>query len=242
MRKNVGVVLIGLALALGGCATVAPSMEGKGVTTTREVRERDYIIGVERSVVVGNSIVRVRDYLESVTETPSMVASQDFQLSGGPVTMRFRQGEQLAIIGERVVDGRNYTVAAKDNAFGIQIADDGTIAPGVLNNVNVAPVVMVYQFQPNPAGARFTRATDRQVSRSPRGQNFEIVFNGIDGQAMRFQYREYTAEDMARPAFYQELSYPLNTRTVRFRDIVIQVAAVDAQQIRFTVTADGAVG
>jgi hypothetical protein len=94
---------------------------------------------------------------------------------------------------------------------------------------------MAYRFTPSPTSARLERADASDTRRTPTGENFEIVFNGIDGSAMRFQYREYTAGDLARPAFFQDLSYPLSSRTVRFRTMSIAVASVDAQQIRYTV-------
>lgn len=236
-----GLALLAVLLVTG-CATVAVST-GKGPAQVNQVRDANYTLGVEQTVVVGDPIVRIRDYSETITETASMEASEAFVLSGGLVSIQFQRGERLPIFGERVNDGVTYTVAAK-GAYGIQIAPDGSIGPGVINGLGTdVQVVMAYRFTPSSPTARFTRAVDRQVQRTPSGgQNFEIVFNGIDGQAMRFQYREYTAEDLARPAFFQELSYPLRTDTIRFRQILVHVAAVDAQQIRYTVLEDGGAG
>lgn len=112
-----------------------------------------------------------------------------------------------AIVGQRVEGGVTYTVARKGE-FGIHIASDGTMGLRVINGLGrtggPAEVVMVYRFSPSSSSARFNRVADRIVQRTSAGQNFEIVFNGIDGQAMRFQYREYTANDFARPAFFQD--------------------------------------
>jgi hypothetical protein len=226
------------ALFLAACATVAMTVD-KAPEQTNQVRDTNYTLGVERTVVVGNPIVRVRDYLETITETASMEATESFQLTGGIVTILFQRGERLPIFGQRVTDGTTYTVARKDR-FGIQIAPDGSIGPGVINGLGTdVQVVMAYRFSPSSPTARFNRVVDRNARSSQSGQNFEIVFNGIDGQAMHFQYREYTADDLARPAFSQDLSYPLSTRTIRFRDLVIAVASVNAEEIRHTVVADG---
>jgi hypothetical protein len=69
-------------------------------------------------------------------------------------------------------------------------------------------------------------------------ENFEIVFNGIDGQAMHMQYREYTSDNLARPAFSQELSYPLGTKTIRFRKLLLTVENINANEITYTVVSD----
>ncbi len=223
---------------LCACATVTPSLDGKGATDVAQRRERNYEVGVQQSVVVGDALVRARDFTESTTNITTMQASESFQLSGGMVTIYFQAGEQLPIVGERISDGVTYTVAQKD-WYGIQVAPDGTIGPGVINGLGTASqVLMAYRFQATPSTARFTRSTRTDVHRAATGQNFEIVFNGIDGQAMHFQYREYTADDMARPAFFQDLSYPLGTQVIRFRSLVIDVANVNAERITYTVRSE----
>jgi hypothetical protein len=226
------------ALALAGCVTVDVGGD-KSPAQVNHVRDANYTIGVERTVVVGDPIVRVRDYSETVTEVPSMEATETFRLLGGPVAIAFQQGERLPIYGQRTNNGVTYTVAIKDG-LGIQIAPDGTIGAGIINGLGTdAQVVMVYHYSPSSATARFNRVVNRRTQRTQSGQNFEIVFNGIDGQAMHFQYREYTGDDFIRPAFSQDLSYPLRTNTIRFRDMVMAVSSADAQQIRYTVVSEG---
>jgi len=226
---------VALACLGSACATVVTTAENKGTTEAQERRERNYELGIERTAVVGDPIVRVRAYVEQISRYPAFEVPEAFRLSGGPVTLRFMAGERLPIIGERTTDGVTYSVAQKDGYYGIQVAPDGSIGTGVINGLGTdAQVVMVYTFSANPA-VRLRRADAEEVRRTPTGENFEIVFNGIDGSAMRFQYREYTANDMARPAFFQDLSYPLSSRVIRFRSMVIDVAAIDAQQISYTV-------
>lgn len=235
MRK---LVAIFVASCLGACATVTTSSAGKGATESFARRERNYELNVQRTAVVGDAIVRVRDYEEDVTRSQTMQANESFVLNGGLVSIPFSSGERLPIYGERVNDGVTYTVLQKD-WYRIQIAPDGSVAPGVINSLGTpAQVVMAYRFTPSSPTARFTQVTDTQVRRRATGQNFEIVFNGIDGQAMRFQYREYTVDDMARPAFFQDLSYPIGTSPIRFRTMVINVARVTAQDITYTVIAE----
>jgi hypothetical protein len=102
--------LLASLLTLAACATVTPSFDGKGDSQSAPVRERNYVIGTPRSVVVGDPIVRARDYLETVTETPSMVANETFTFSGGLITIPFRQGEKYEIWGQRTNGGVTYTV------------------------------------------------------------------------------------------------------------------------------------
>ncbi|MBX3428958.1 MAG: hypothetical protein KF779_05200 [Hyphomonadaceae bacterium] len=233
------IVTIIFTCFVAACATVVASPDNKGTSEVTERRERNYEVGVERTAVVGDSIVRVRAYTEQVTRYPAFEVTEPFRLSGGPVTLHFARGERLPIFGERTNDGVTYTVVRKDGVYGIQVAPDGSVGSGVINGLGTEiQVVMAYRFTVDPNSARLQRSDAQEVRRTPTGENFEIVFNGIDGAAMRFQYREYTADDMARPAFFQDLSYPLGTRTIRFRSMSIDVARVDAQQITYTVRAE----
>ena len=128
-------VLLVLAACIAGCVTVAPSTEMKGITETNVRRERNYDLGVERTAVVGDPIVRVRGFLEEVTQYAAFEVSEDFRLSGGPVTLVFAQGEKLPIAGERVNNGTTYTVVRKDGFYGVQVAPDGSVGASLINGL-----------------------------------------------------------------------------------------------------------
>ncbi len=86
----------------------------------------------------------------------------------------------------------------------------------------------------NAQGNRMAAFDRRQSGES----NFEILYSGRDGGALRFQYREYTSDNMARDAFSQALTYPSDATTIRFRDYVMEVNSVDADSITVTITAE----
>lgn len=70
-------------------------------------------------------------------------------------------------------------------------------------------------------------------------RNFEIVYSGLDAGSMRFVYREYTDNDLARAAFALDFAYPVGTAEVRFKDVVIDVRVAEPAQITYTVRSDG---
>lgn len=70
-------------------------------------------------------------------------------------------------------------------------------------------------------------------------RNFEIVYSGLDAGSMKFAYREYTKDDLARAAFALDFAYPVGSTEVRFRDVVIDVASADPSRITYIVRADG---
>lgn len=86
----------------------------------------------------------------------------------------------------------------------------------------------------NTQGSRMA-AFDRRLSGE---SNFEILYSGRDSDSLRFQYREYTSDNMARDAFSQALTYPRDATTIRFRDYVMEVESVDADSITVRVISE----
>jgi hypothetical protein len=63
----------------------------------------------------------------------------------------------------------------------------------------------------------------------------ELIYNGKSKDTIRLSYREYK-NDMARPAFYQDLTYDLSeSREIAFRDLRIEVLEATNSAIKFIV-------
>lgn len=63
----------------------------------------------------------------------------------------------------------------------------------------------------------------------------EFIYNGRVGEALKFIYREYI-NDMARPAFYQELQYDLNeSNIIGFKGLRIEVIKAKNTTIEYRV-------
>lgn len=53
--------------------------------------------------------------------------------------------------------------------------------------------------------------------------------------SINFLYRVYTSEDMARPAFYQNLTYPRNAKSIRFKSIKINLIDINEERVAYSV-------
>ncbi len=63
----------------------------------------------------------------------------------------------------------------------------------------------------------------------------ELIYNGKTKDTIRLSYREYI-KDMARPAFFQDLTYDLSeSREIAFRDMAIEVLEATNSTIKFFV-------
>jgi hypothetical protein len=67
-----------------------------------------------------------------------------------------------------------------------------------------------------------------------RGQS-ELIYSGKSGTVIKIVYREFS-NDMARPAFTQELQYDLNeSKIIKFRKTTIEIIQATNQEITFKV-------
>lgn len=69
------------------------------------------------------------------------------------------------------------------------------------------------------------------------GFKYELIYQGVDNGVVRIAYREF-AENLARPAFSQGLTYTLDREDTvgRFRDVALAIHAADNNGITYTVT------
>ncbi|MFN7550297.1 MAG: hypothetical protein ACK59M_17850 [Pseudomonadota bacterium] len=69
------------------------------------------------------------------------------------------------------------------------------------------------------------------------GFKYELIYQGVDNGVVRIAYREFT-ENLARPAFSQELTYTLDGDSetkFRFREVSATIHAADNNEIDYTV-------
>ncbi len=68
---------------------------------------------------------------------------------------------------------------------------------------------------------------------------FELIYSGRNNVSLNVIYREYTPTDMARSAFFQNLTYQADAKIIRYKDFVIKVHSASNEKITYTVVEDG---
>jgi hypothetical protein len=119
--------------------------------------------------------------------------------------------------------------------YRILIKPDGSVHSKILNN----DIVMFYTFTSSRPDVNFTISSKEQVNYTALKLNYELIYGGTDGKSITITYREYTGQDLVRPAFFQNLVYDRNEKNIRFRDTMIQIYDVTNEKIVFTVLSDG---
>lgn len=93
--------------------------------------------------------------------------------------------------------------------------------PGKFTSVSAAPG-MVWMSKPLPAPVRFEKAD--VVVPGTGSFKYELLYQGLSNKSLRLSYREYS-NDMARPAFFQDVSYDVVSfpTTIAFKNVKIEV-------------------
>jgi hypothetical protein len=218
--------LIGLlAMPIAACASVEPAPVQRSVGKSHD-------LGVRATAPVGATIFSEYDYVATGGATMLQPVSESVGL-GGSVTVQ--PGAQLVAAS---VDGEpgfcTTTPSYSDPLAGATRAtcyydEDGDqhfetmwVAPGTVG--------FTYGLDP-PVPYRASPMTGAQ------GFKYELVYSGIDGNTLRIGYREY-ADNLARPAFAQDLTYPIHSTgptMIRFQAVQIEVIEANASEITYRV-------
>ncbi|WP_144428345.1 hypothetical protein [Azospirillum thiophilum] len=216
------VLTIAAATVLSGCVSAVVPMPQSKVGQNVE-------LGRPASASVGDVIFSEFDYayLDGAVIRDSV--------TGGVMGQNVRVPAGSRLVSSTVRDRRSYC----------------TIGPGVFSPFNV-PLALACFFDANNDGVfESVIATgdswgEEQISParytkteivSGQGFKYELLYEGVAGSTLNVSYREYT-ENMARPAFQQDLHYTLNASgptEISFRGARITVNKATNNQIDYTV-------
>lgn len=68
--------------------------------------------------------------------------------------------------------------------------------------------------------------------------NFEILYSGKDNNSIHAIYREYSQDNLARVAYFQNLTFPADSPMIRYKNIQIKVHSSDGEKLTYTVIND----
>jgi hypothetical protein len=249
MRPLFNLLLITPTL-LTGCLSVRPPVAQLGAIQTKE--EKNYTIGVEKTVNVGDSVAIRRSFFYKEAERSDRVkASGDFEAQvkfplAAPVIYRGQEGEELQVVGTTTVDKKPCRIISMGVArtgvpagMLVSVETEQPTGKGVGVNGYGAWTTTGVSFSIDRPDTRFPIVKRVEVVKDKPYENWEIIFTGRVGQNITLMYREFTPDDLAKPAFYQNLTYNLeNEKTFQFRKLRVEVVRVTNEAITFKVISD----
>jgi hypothetical protein len=227
LRKLIGLlVCIALMSLLFGCAKIKPTDVSEEV-----IYEKNYEIGIEKSVFVGESVIKVVDYSVFRKKNKMVKANADFTISTSGWSYRAKKGETFKLWGTLEGDNGPQDIIEIPDMGLFSINSNGTIdrqLGGGNRKLSTRPKV-------NPNNATLEVVFEDIINATRGYVNYEIIFTGISEKNITLLYREFTSEGLARVAFYQNLTYPIDSKTIRHKNTLISVTGVTPEKLNYIV-------
>lgn len=229
-------ITVFLILLTTGCTT-SMQLHSTGDGKFSRVDEKNYKIGEEHTVYVGERVLARKSY-ETIVQTGYVEASNRFTLTGGmgsvAVSETGEKGDKYKIVGSN--EKGNFAVAIPGThlTFGVTQAGqwDKTIASP---SFWTSPVGSGSAYQLKPPQTIFLPVESSTPLSEAGYINHELIYTGIGNDGIHLLYREYTFENMARSAFTQELVYPTDSKSIRFKNYKLKIVKATSSEITYVV-------
>lgn len=230
-------------LFLAGCATPGPVASiryatGSELLGIERVTNKNFEFNVPQSAFVGDSMIRVQDFERTTFESSTVRIQSPFTITGEGLSREYRAGQNFQYGGKVLVNGAPMPFLI-DGRVGVIFDDAGMVELQVLVGVPTYGAYLSPLLATDAEAGSVERIPSESVSDLASGRNFEIIYSGLDASTIRLSYREFTSANMAREPFFQNLSYPASSPTIRFRDMVIALHEVTPESITYEVLDQG---
>lgn len=219
-----------------GCAGMA-TMPKKPVPQAEYKKEKikNYNINIQQSSFVGNEVVK-KGYMSYVKKTSIIYKALENIIEGenGAVVYRaeneyipYQTGINSKGIKWYAISNKN--MQPKYEYYAVALDDNG---------------VVIYSgfptFKKNQYINKKLFDKEYAITKEYTKDSFmyEIIYNGVENNTITLTYREFK-NDMARPAFFQNLKYDLKTsNTIRYKNFKLKIHSADNEKIIYTVLED----
>jgi hypothetical protein len=213
------------------------------------------MLGMQQRVFAGEEMARVKDYYVRYSEVGKAVVVGDWSLSGKvvgasrtvelnmrneevfPLVGSYREGDEILYL-VRVGSSEPPGVILSVDSSGSIVSEQFIAAPA--KNI-VAEGVDLYRMSDPPSDTRRLFRLEgeaMEVDRTAGYTNYSLIYQGTNGDQINIGYREFTPDDLARAAYYQDLVYKAGEPSIRFRGLLLHVKAATNEEIVFTVLQD----
>jgi hypothetical protein len=241
------IALVLAPLALGGCVTMSDSEAIKSVSISpinslfieeRKQVDKNYKIGDTLTAYVGEPLVKKKTYIAKVQSNLAAVPAINTIISSPNFgTISLPSGKQYQVKYDVFINGKRFTameIPSKSGTVAVLFDTNGVIYDRVMREGKVLPE----SFKVKPLNAYVQMERPEKILERKTIENYEIIFGGVNNNQIKMTYREYSPDDVARTAFFQELTYPTKSRTLRYKSMKIKVINITSEGITYQVVSD----
>jgi hypothetical protein len=224
---------------------------------SKKFYDKNYKIGEIKTAFIGQEIIRIRPYTYIKTKKISY-SFEKYASSREPLYIeaqyKFRKYKissvalkNYAITESVIITGRKYNILQLlDNdsyRWGILIDDNGEIFKSGIYSYDDSMIFYPTSFFITPTKFNISLSkipgSESEKEETIGGAPFELIYAGKNDVSLNVTYREYTADLIARTAFFQNITYQADAKNIRFKDFVIQIHKASNEKITYTITEDG---
>jgi len=201
------------------------------------VADKSYKIGEQRHAFVGEAVIKKKSYKFKTQSQLMAVPLVNASLTSSSEQIILGEGHNYPIKYEIFKEGVKYSIfeiPANNGFYGILFDDNGMLYGRVLKNGEE----LGSNFKVEPINAAVRVVRPEEVLNRQLIENYDLVFSGTSNNQLNFSYREYSDENLAKPAFFQDLTYPTDSKTIRYKNIRINIIKIDAEGITYEVLSD----
>lgn len=205
---------------------------------------KNYKINDIQTSYVGESFINSKDILNMVETFDIFKPTQNFNILD-PINASFVQDDTFLVQGSYSINNKKYLVVnnyALKSYYQLLLDDKNNVA-GLLKfsrSLNATdPVYIIDKNIPyEPKEIKFQKNVYRKETKIKDGMRYELIYTGCTADNLTMVYREYTPDDLARPAFFQNLTYNIKQKQIRFKNLLIEIMLADNEKIVFKVLKD----
>lgn len=227
-NKTISALIVAFILLLAGCASIS-SPDKKAVRP--DIEKIDLKIGQAQTKTVGEPMI----IKATLFGFPGFTASNDYQVPGylGVRYPYITNGSSWRC--DSVLENGNYLCTNPNLITQFQYTYCLVITPAGegVGDASCSSWFVVREWSDGPQKI----FTPTKIYREGSFRQ-ELIYNGKAKDSIRLTYREFK-NDMARPAFFQDLAYDLSeSKTIGFRGMLIDVVEATNSTITFIVKSE----
>jgi hypothetical protein len=237
---------LALILFFSGCGGApVPYSEVKRFTASEATA--GYTPGEVMTRFTGEELFWVRHRDVNVTESLAYVLTAPVEGLAEEIVLI--PGEPMEVVGKGKQEGREtYRIAASrylqkgiphevyvDIYPGGRVANRSVTVKNMKHNTTRTPLYFSYK---TVNGVKFDKMVKKELTPlKGLDKKWSLSYSGSDGDTLKLFYKEYL-DDFTRPLFTQELSYPRGAKTIRYKNLKLEIIRTDSEKIVFSVAGE----
>ena len=200
--------------------------------------EKNYELGAKQTAFIGKEIIHAKEFEES-TQSAIFLDKVTIEFSTkiinfGKMELSLDKNREYTLRETIKLGETYYLLTLPYPEWKLLISTDGKIYnKSLIRDGYVYTPDKGISIEPNNYKLLLTEKFVEPL------YSFDLIYSGINDVSLNTTYREYTKKNMARPSFFQVLTYNADARTIRFKDFLIQIHDVTNEKITYTILEDG---